>query len=315
MKSPFTHTTRHNSVAFVITIICASFLAFYSSSFSATPTVVNEIAPIAWVSYPKNIPGDALLITRKGQRLNYNDQEGLKACDQVTLQKSNLQEIQPYVVITLANSSRIRLTEEQPIIKLPCDKPTLTNKLAAWLKTFSQGSDERYEINLAGSRSTEIPNQLTIPALVAESAIVSSENGLLHLRWLGGEKPYKVTLAPYDFPDRVAIAKSGIFEPMVNLPLASIKPGRYILTIKGSDERGVEENNLQIVKENNIPAMPSELVTAELPLMVKTLFYADYLISFEDGRFTLEALQQAASVAGRGQGQEVENWLHRWGGI
>jgi predicted transposase YdaD len=73
----------------------------------------------------------------------------------------------------------------------------------------------------------------------------------------------------------------------------------------------MEADDVDVVEARGIPPIPDALRTAEIDHVARQLFYADYLVALEDGRYAMQAMQLVASLAP--QTPETRAWLAYWG--
>lgn len=259
---------------------------------------------------------DAVRLVRHAKVVSYDEKEGLYPCDKVTLTDASAT-----VSVVLTNGTRLRLSSESRMVPIPCEASGQAANLVNFLSAVVRKAQDRASFTgsrgqvLAGSRGPESlassRSELSIPALIASTAVIAAGDRSLFVAWEGGTGPYSVEIATY--PDgKPVVTQSAIATRSVTLAKTRLAPGRYVLIVKGKDGLGVKEDELHVVAAREIPPMPDELSSAPLKSDARMLFYADYLIGLDDGRWTLEALQQAATLAR--DSAAAREWLKDWGG-
>ena len=264
----------------------------------------GEIA--AWVqpnSRDGKVPVTVFKVERAGKAIAY-PAEGLMACDTLRLTDARAS-----VQVILSNNQRLLLDAESPgkAVQVPCGQPGFFGNMLALAKSIvAQTSAATTPTKGTFSRG----GLLVVPALGAYAPHLTAGTRSLYIAWAGGEAPYKVQLLGDS--GSIVAQVSDINALSVRLPETALMPGRYTLRITGQDGKGVEDNELTVVTPNQLPAAPAELAAAKLAPMDYALLYAYYLEGFEDGRWTLEAVQTVAALAKRSPNTDA--WLRRFGG-
>jgi hypothetical protein len=136
--------------------------------------------------------------------------------------------------------------------------------------------------------------------------LVGDRSSLL-LTWVSTDPPVDVELR--DARGTVVAKASSVHDLPLRLK-APIKANvRYSLRLTDKCGKSIEDSDVEAVATSHRPALPPQL--AKLPEPQRTIFYADYLVGFEDGRWGLEALQLVGSLP-RGN-KVVEQWIDQWG--
>jgi hypothetical protein len=280
----------------------------------AGPALAAETRVAGWVE-PDPATGQpptrAFELLRAGKKVAYGE-AGLQACDEI-----KLTDRAATVRITLASAQRMRLDARTPSAKLPCTERGLLPDIWAALGTVLAGADARADraAAMASRGESSAPMALDVPALAAPSARLVAGERSIYLRWVGGVGPFTVTLQERK-TGRVVARQAGISAREVWLPKARIDPGNYRLELRqaaGQELLAVAEENLVVEPATALPAPAPALARAELPADVRAIFRADQLVAFEDGRWTLEALQQVAAI--KPSSAASAQWLDRHGGV
>lgn len=279
-------------------------LALASCVFSITPAHADAVGWVTLIS-PTVDASSAITVKRKGAAVAYDEKTGLLACDEVLLKNDQVK-----VQIRLSNNERIVLDSMHPRYGIPCDRRSVADKFFAFLMAVTKKSEARNS-NIPIVTITRAENSQTLPiiySLVADRAVVLGGEKALYLTWGGGVPPYSIEITQYS-DNRLVISRHNINENAVTLPKTKLQLGRYTLELKDARDNGIKEDQFYVA--DKLPPMPAELANAVIPDTDKTLFYADYLVGLEDGRWTLEAIQQAASIAEKTPA--ARTWLKSWG--
>lgn len=283
------------------------YLAMLCIVVALTPVIARAAGEIAaWVQPNRSdgmVPVKAFKVERAGKAIAY-PAEGLMACDTLRLTDTRAS-----VQVTLSNNRTLLLNAESPgkAVQVPCGQPGFVGNMLALAKSIvAQASVATTLTKGTSSRG----GLLVVPALGAYAPHLTAGTRSLYLAWAGGDAPYKVQL----LSDSGAIVAqvSGVNARSVRLPKTALMPGHYTLRITGQDGKGVEDSELTVVTPNQLPAAPPELAAAKLQPMDYALLYAYYLEGFQDGRWTLEAVQRVAALAKRSPNADA--WLGRFGG-
>lgn len=287
---------------------------------SGTDVLASQGGKAGWIETAK-LQGpisNVVRIIRGGGEVAYSESEGLRACDRIKLldEKASLR-------VTLSNAQRLNLSASRPEVVVPCNTPGFAERIGNVIQAITGQAEKRRAGDgqpaiaatrgqgaLAGSR-TYVP--LGIPVLVAETAEIAEGKRAIFVSWRGGLAPFRVEVLRTEADGKVTTIASqdNVRQRSVTLPEAKLPVGRYSLVITGKDNSWIREDKLDVVSASSLPAMPAELKAAKLADSVRTLYYADFLVGFEDGRFTLEALQQAASISPATPASR--DWLSAWG--
>jgi hypothetical protein len=76
-------------------------------------------------------------------------------------------------------------------------------------------------------------------------------------------------------------------------------PGRYRLEVRGLRGDGMAEEQVDVLPASSLPPLPRELDTRNLSPVLRDILHAEYLLSLDQGRWTLAALQLVAAHAER----------------
>lgn len=285
-------------------------LAFAIGTLSALAQAQpGEVA--GWVEPdPKTqvVPSAAFRLDRAGKTIPYPD-AGLHACDRLTLLDERT-----IVRIRLASNLRMQLDAETPglQVEIPCSERGIATSLAAALRALIGGAEQRSQ--RVGALTRDIA-PLTLPALLAAPQVsIGAGRRALYVAWTGGVGPYSVQLLRAGGGREVS-SQANIGAHSVLLPIADIEPGPYTLWVRnraGHRVEGIREDGIVAVAPGAVPAMPEVLQSTGLSDEARALFYADYLVAQDEGRWTLEALQRVASL--QAQSPAVRQWLLRYGG-
>jgi hypothetical protein len=250
---------------------------------------------VGWVEpdpKTKTVPLAAFRLDRAGKAIPYPT-TGLHACDRLTLVDEAV-----VVRVRLASNLRMQLDANTRELEIPCDQRGIAASLAAALQALLGSADQR-KVRVAAVTRDMTP--LSLPALVAPQAHLIAGQRPLYLAWTGGARPFSVQLVNAA-DGREVVTQSRIDAQSVLLPTVALEPGRYTLWVRnraGHRIEGLRDDALFVVAAADAPRMPEVLQAAGLAEETRTLFYADYLAGLDDGRWTLEAMQQVAALKSR----------------
>ena len=286
------------------TLLLAAML--FTASVSAQTRVAGWIdtSPAGATGQPSAPP---VRIIRGAAEMAYDTGAGLRSCDRLKLTDPNA-----VVKITLSNKERLRLDAETRELMLPCDPTGVTQQLAAFLRAI-WGSGETRRINAvaASSRTGSRTRPPIIPALVGDRSEIAGGERAVFLAWSGGDAPFSIRIER-NGDDAPIAALQNVSTRSATLPSARFAPGRYVLVITDGRGRVLRDEQLHVVDARTVPPFPPELDAAAIAEDAKRLYYADFLAGYGDGRFCLEALQQAASISPRTAA--TREWLSGWTG-
>jgi hypothetical protein len=288
-------------------------VALRALAFSAASTLVpaQAVEVAGWVEpdpTTQAVPTSAFRLTRAGKTITYPE-AGLQACDKLTLADDKA-----IVRVRLASNLRMQLDASSPgqQIEVPCDQRGIAADLAAALRAMIRGIEQRGRVRVATMTRDIAP--LAVPALVASQANIVAGTRALYIAWTGGVGPFSVQVSNAA-DGREVVRQTTIERHSVRLPVADFAPGNYTLWVRnraGYRVEGVREDGLVVVTASEVPMLPEVLKSSALSDEARTLFYADYLVGQDDGRWTLEALQRVAALPA--QSPAVRQWLFRYGG-
>jgi hypothetical protein len=256
--------------------------------------------------------GDATLlrIERNGQRVAYDPGIGFARCDSVSI----LASAPAPVTIATADGSRIFVKPGQSAVTIGCTAKEggVTRDLALFLQQLLHRSNQRLP-QMAATRALPMPcghPALDVPLLSRgeeiPSMVVGGRSSLL-LTWVSTDPPVDVELR--NAQGTVVAKASAVHDQPLRLKAPLKSDLRYHLRLTDKCGKSIEDDDVQAVSATHRPALPPEL--ARLPEPQRTIFYADYLVGFGDGRWGLEALQLVGSLP---QGDKVvEEWIEQWG--
>jgi hypothetical protein len=269
----------------------------------------QDVEVAGWVepdAKTQAIPLAAFRLDRAGKPATYSEL-GLRACDKLVLLDDKA-----IVRVRLVSNLRLQLDVESPgkQIEIPCDQRGIAASLASALRALISSAEQR---KARVATLTRDITPLTLPILVAPQTNLVAGQRELFLGWTGGAAPFSVQLL--DSRDGREVASiSKLNAHSVFLPAAALEPGQYTLWVRnraGHRIEGIREDALMVLPQDALPALPPVLRSPGLTEEARTLFYADYLAALDDGRWTLEALQQVAGLKGRSAA--ARQWLQRYG--
>ena len=245
-------------------------------------------------------------VVRRGTVVPYTEAEGLLPCDQVKLLDASAT-----IHITLSNAQRIRLDALRPETVVPCERESIGDSVARLLQAITgQAESFRSTASTRATASTRSAASLNIPALVAAKTMIAEGKRSLFISWRGGKAPFSVKILSQN-GSKPVLEKDNVAGHDASFPEIKLETGQYSLIITDAEQKWIREDEFHVVSALTVPAMPKELKDANLSENARTLFYADFLVGFEDGRFTLEALQKAASISPPTPASR--DWLRAWG--
>lgn len=262
----------------------------------------------AWIDLAN--AATAVRVIRAGKEQAYDQAEGLLACDTVLLLERGA-----IVRVVLATGARIRLDAAQPTAAVPCDAPGVSARVGRLLAALRTHAESRRATVATMSRGAG-SDSLRMPILFAPRAIVARNpdgdhqgRQLIHLAWQGGAGPFRAELRRAD--GILLAALDGISGHKASLAVMRWIPGHFALSVTSADGSGVREADFQAVAYSAIPPMPDALKRAALHPTARSLFYADYLLGYDDGRYAMQAMQQVAAI--HPQSEATRTWLAFWG--
>jgi hypothetical protein len=252
-------------------------------------------------------------ISRSGRIAPYDREAGFRACDEVSLAPAAPTVVAP-VAISTADGSRYILDRGSGPIKIPCSPAVgLAHDTATFLRALIQKSNMRLPMMAAtrGQASCSGPNDVVVPLLSTQADIPTllvSDRRSLVLTWVGSAAPFQIEL---DSPEGTPVTHVVSFDGhILRTPPTTLPVGRYRLRLLDSCGAGVEDDDVEVVAAIQRPKLPKEL--QQLPEPQKTIFYADYLIALDDGRWGLEALQLVGALPRSDSAAQA--WIARWAG-
>jgi hypothetical protein len=262
-------------------------------------------ARAAWIDGASAPTAALVRIQRAGKDVTYQAAVGLLACDQL-----QLLDAKKVVRIVLADGARVRLDASQPLAKIACDSNTIGTTLGRLLSAWNSQSDTR---DTAAGVLSRDEGPLELPILFAPSGAVMAQADQLYLTWRGGKGPFTMALRDAGGANVAERARIATHATVLALPLPRMVPGKYALQLSDSsnENSSLTEENMVIVEGSTIPSMPTELREAELDPTARQLFYADFLVAYEDGRYAMQALQLVAAL--KPQTAASRSWLASWG--
>jgi hypothetical protein len=275
-------------------ISCSSgFIARLLSSALLTALCAQAFAEDAVVGWVEKPDINAVTIVRNDVNMPKGTSD-LLACDVV-----KLNDVAATAHITLASYQRLLLDghTSEGKIRIPC------KEMAPWfgrqldlVKTIvaaATAPGRRFEA-IAATRAEDQPSPIEVPALGDYDPMLVAGERSLYVAWTGGVAPFTVSVLRAD--GTAVTSQDGIRAHVLSLPSASYAPGRYSLVVKGIDGHGVRESGLTVVEASKLPPRPAILSHSSLPSADEKLLYAYFLEGWGKGEWTLEALQQAASI-------------------
>lgn len=142
----------------------------------------------------------------------------------------------------------------------------------------------------------------------------------LHIRWQGGEAPYRLHLLKKEGEGMRMLVETSADVRAADLPALDLEPGDYLLVIK--DAKDYAQNvdplagpattmDLNVLPVEERPVI-SEDFAADAPEAMRALRYPIWLANRGDGEWTLEAMQLAAPLAA--ESPYAAAWMRQWGG-
>jgi hypothetical protein len=245
-------------------------------------------------------------LVRGGQPMAYSSAVGFAACDEVSLTSATTNA----VAIATADGTRLVLDASVRRVKLPCDtRAGVGHDVISFMQALLTKSNKRVPVpaltrGAPGACSHDLGMALLSPGEDTPT-MVSSDSRPLVLAWTGSARPFSVQI---DSPRGTMLHVDSLQDNLYWADIKSFAPGRYRLRLKDSCNQGLEDNFLQVVEPSELPAMPSQI--ASLPEPGRTIYYAEYLLGYSDGRWGLEALQLVARLPKTYPAAHA--WITRW---
>jgi hypothetical protein len=245
-------------------------------------------------------------VMRRSQPVAYSSAVGFEACDEVSLTSGTTAP----VTIATADGTRLVLDSSMRVVKLPCGRRAgVGHDAISFIQALLAKSNKRVPVSaLTRGAPGACPHDLGMSLLSQGEntpTMVSSDSGSLVLAWTGSARPFSIQI---DSPDGTMLHVDSLQGNLYQADIKSFAPGRYRLRLNDSCDHVLKEDFLQIVPPGELPAMPSQI--ASLPEPGKTIYYADYLLGYGDGRWGLEALQLVARLAKSESAARA--WIMRW---
>ena len=264
---------------------CACLFTVLSSTIASADDAV-----VGWIANPDF---DAFRISRHNAPVPKGTSD-LLACDIVKLVNQSA-----IVHIVLSSYQRVDLDATAPErqLQIPCEDKGIWqgDRLAVMRKITDRATaPARHTEVITATRGETLLAPLIIPALGNYNPLLAAGDRSLYVAWTGGVAPYSVSVSQCG--GGVVTGRSGITGTSVSLPSAHLAPGRYVLVVEGSNGRGLKEDGITVVDPSQLPPPPAALGETGLTQADRQLFYAYYLEGLGQGEWTLEALQQAASI-------------------
>jgi hypothetical protein len=256
--------------------------------------------------------GPRVEVEREGGTLAYDPGTGFLACDIVRLKPSpQTTSTLPVTILTMRHES-VTLTPRG--WSAECGAHSVDANVLAKARNAFTAVELKQSVG-ATSRAIECPHNdgdvpaLDIPILPDRvHTMLVARDGPFFINWTRDFAPFGLEITTAD-TGRQAFARSAIPGNGLSVDHLGLARGVYRLKLTDRCGRAVLDDHLEIVDVAQRPAMPSELAAMDEPQ--RTLFYADYLASADEGRWSLEAMQLVAAL--RPRTPAAAAWLEGWG--
>jgi hypothetical protein len=271
-----------------------------------------------WLENPKQ--AKLVQITRNNVVMPYDPKLGFQRCDSVSL----LPRSKELVAVSMVDGSRFVLRPNQTPSSIKCDLAAgVPHQLLNFLPDLFKKTLDRRAAIATTQGFGDCAKDFTVPLLPAQKAISAqlvAGRSSLFITWVGSASSVDVTLSPGDGAAG-AVAEAAVasvsserrhaFE--IKAPFTSV--GHYHLRLEDAC-RNIIYNDIQVVDGKKRPSVPSDLKQSPVPEPYATLFYADYLLHLDNGRWGLEALQMVNALRDSDpvlkDDPSVKRWIGWW---
>jgi WD40 repeat protein len=171
--------------------------------------------------------------------------------------------------------------------------PSLPASVLQWAGDFLTGwrplphPNEERDLKTKGSG-------ITSDLLTASTVQIGSGDRRLALPWMGGRKPYQVTIYVEGNRETILSQKKVNDTAFIELTV-NLKPGNYSLEIVDADDRKFVVM-FKAVEPSKIPTLP-EITNADVSTEMRDTLYAVWLAGLDDGLWVWEAYLRASELA------------------
>lgn len=284
-------------------LLATLFLGALASA-EASPAAFVHADPITG-----ELPVSAFTVTRAGKLVRSD--AALQACDKVDFVSSQTR-VSRVVISTMRGGRNTVLNAARTRFEIPCET-------IAW----SAAASDVWKTISSGERATSVPvasrggggGSFQLPILSSERSNLVAGRRSLYVAWAGGKPPFRVVLTRGSATEVVAEIKN-VADNHARLPEVDLRPGQYSLAVVNTPGEGdmpvLQEDNLFVVDQAELPPPPAALGNAKLGKQEADLLYCLYLEGYPGGLWAFEAMQRAANTANVSSG--AKEWLRGYSG-
>lgn len=183
------------------------------------------------------------------------------------------------------------LTVPTPLAALPLLDASM-QRLMRWISSQKSNMAPQPPVNAM----TRGEGDIEMAVLDGRRRFVAAGQRSLHIVWSGGAPAYRVRLS--DAAGRVIGEASDLPSPRLELRSVALAPGLHTISITDASERQARDPLVfEVVPQGRVPSPPPEM-SQGLPDDDAAVATAVWLAGREDGRWSYEALNRAAPLAG-----------------
>ena len=284
---------------------------------------LSEVALIERAGHPISDKEVMAAGLKSGDRIVVKDQESVVlvhylATARIVVVRKNANNQSRYYEITAPDVPGLN----GPLFKVFADAfSKMRNQVEGFVQSTQQ--DNR-QYALAATRSVAMPPpdivcpnpagksnepiRFRVPALNPYVNRLITGDRALFLEWRGGVEPYSISLS--DSKRKIIVRLDNVRNTCsITLPAKMLEVGDMYLNFRDGNNARVSVQPIDVVAE--APPAPPGLVTAKLPADARTLYYATWLTTQNDGVWAFEAMQMVRALDCRGPG--VLEWLSQYG--
>lgn len=260
----------------------------------ALVSAVQAAQEIGWIDTIEG-PRDQVLLLRNGKADNARLFDVVQEGDQIQIKS-------PAAAVKIGTGEgsgfRIDFPQSPYVMKASGKPPSIPGNLMKWLSSHFQANEKGKSLDRLASLSTRdvesSQGELVAPYLAKRFAMASG-NRALYFSWKGGVAPFTVKLVNQD-TGTAAFEEKKIPDRRIQTKPTTLPEGLYRLDI--SDTQGaVYEDLIRVVAPQQLPPAPEDIRLTTLPDRTRRLVYIAWLAAQDNGKWIIEAMQQAAELA------------------
>lgn len=259
---------------------------------------------------------DRIAIQRNGSAVRYV--RGFHACDVVSrIDSEAADHANVDVIIVTLGGQRVSLTGSRSYT-IPCSRGGVGANVLAFMEGVMRLVATRQKsVSAAGRGSCDGSGSgLAMPVIprTRRSTMITESRQQYHFRWSGGLPPYAIEIRSLPRGDEAegVVAMRDMMHRAITVPIARLRPGHYTFTLSDACSTFVVDYDLHVVAESERPSLPGPLKGSDLSEVERAIWYANYLVSIDEGQWQVEAMQLVARVPQQDD-PRVKGWLAQWG--